>query len=41
MNWDSYYPKELENLDHLLIYQSPYPKCRLGKDDDGGYFNRK
>jgi hypothetical protein len=37
MNWDSYYPKELENLDHLLVYQSPYQKCRLGKDDDGGY----
>ena len=25
------------NLDHFLVYKSPYEKIRLGKNNDGGY----
>jgi hypothetical protein len=25
------------NIDNLTVYESPYPKIRIGKDSDGGY----
>lgn len=24
-------------MEHLRVYQSPYPKIRLGNNNDGGY----
>jgi hypothetical protein len=28
-------------MEHLRVYHSPYPKIRIGKNNDGGYLVEK